>query len=259
MPSSEARLWFADEKREFRGQEPCFFNTDDFPWVHQIESNWLVIRDELLAQLERDDSQLVPYLNHEMMSQPKKWRTLGLMFWAVESKTNRALFPRTWALLEQVPNLTAVSFNLLEGHTTIKPHSGNTNAIIRCHLGLVVPDSIPRCGFRVGNETRSWDEGKFLMFCDAHQHTAWNNTDQNRYIMVLDVMRPEFVSQQKRTCSRVLASIYHESACQRIGWLRRLCNRKWAASLTTSVFRAYYMILLSFGSKSTRSIVDSGH
>lgn len=245
MHDSGAQLWFADESREFQGNEPYFFDPSDFPWVRQIERNWTVIRNELLEQLDKGRGQLVPYMNEELMSRPKKWRTLGLMFWTIKSKSNCRLFPRTWEVLKQVPNLTAVSFNLLEGQTTIKPHVGNTNAIVRCHLGLIIPDVLPRCGFRVGEESRGWKEGKLLMFCDAHRHTAWNNTNENRYIMVIDVMRPEFVGQRKLSSARVLASIYHETACQRLGWLRRLSASKRGEALVLSVFRAYYLAVLT--------------
>ena len=143
------------------------------------------------------------------------------MFWTRRSRDNCSRFPVTWSIVKDIPGLTAASFNLLDAATTIKPHVGNTNAIIRCHMGLVVPAGAPRCGFRVGTETRSWEPGKFLMFCDAHQHSAWNNTDGRRYILVVDIMRPEFMDAKVSISSRVLSGIYQEAVYQRQGWLRR--------------------------------------
>jgi aspartyl/asparaginyl beta-hydroxylase (cupin superfamily) len=239
------QLWFADDSAPFLGQEPYFYDTGDFSWVARVESQWTVIRDELLANLAADDSAMQPYVNREMVSRANSWKTLGLMFWTIRSERNCAQFPRTWEILKDIPNITAASLNVLEPQTTIKPHVGNTNAIIRCHLGLVVPEPAPRCAFRVGAETRSWDEGKFLMFCDAHQHTAWNNTDRKRYILVVDVMRPEFMHLKKSTSSRVLAAIYHEAAYQRIGWLKRWFGGPRGQRFTFAIVRAFYRMTLS--------------
>ncbi|HID72736.1 TPA: aspartyl/asparaginyl beta-hydroxylase domain-containing protein, partial [Candidatus Micrarchaeota archaeon] len=136
MQDNKSEIWFADDGAAFKGTEPYFFDPDEFPWVKQVEEQWMVIRDEMMQQLSDDPNKLVPYVNQEMTSRPKQWKTLGLMFWTVKSRTNIALFPKSWEILRGIPNLTAVSFNLLEQQTTIKPHIGNTNAIIRCHLGL---------------------------------------------------------------------------------------------------------------------------
>jgi aspartyl/asparaginyl beta-hydroxylase (cupin superfamily) len=237
-------MWFADDPVPFRGSEPFFYDTAQFAWVREVEAQWTVIRDEVLAVLAAQEAQLTPYMNEKMTSRPNQWKTLGLMFWTQRSVENCALFPKSWEIIRKIPHLTAASFNLLEGDTTIKPHMGNTNAIIRCHMGLVVPAPAPRCAFRVGTETRSWDEGRFLMFCDAHQHTAWNNTDAKRYILVVDVMRPEFAHATVATSSRVLAAIYHETAYQRKPWLKRWFGGARGQAFTLALYRLAYRYAL---------------
>lgn len=240
MNKNDAQLWFADSPAPFGGTEPLFYDTAAFAWVQRIEENWEVIRDELAANIGVDKSLLSPYMDQTMMSRPGHWKTLGLMFWTLRSAENCRRFPKTWELLSTVPDLIAVSLNLLQPNTTIKPHVGNTNAIIRCHLGLVIPAPAPKCGFRVGAETRSWDEGRYLMFCDAHQHTAWNNTDGERYILVMDIMRPEFASQKLSVSARVLAAINFENACRNNATIRRLFHGPRKQRLGFSLFRLFY-------------------
>ena len=46
-----------------------------------------------------------------------------------------------------------------------------------------------------------------LAICDAHEHAAWNDTDEPRVILVFDVMKPEYLSDQLRICGNVLAAI----------------------------------------------------
>lgn len=245
MEIAQTRPWFSYDSGPFKGDEPFYFDTAEFPWVKDLEANWEEIRDELLALIGEQDDSMVPYPNKEMTSRPNQWKTFGLMFWTVKSKTNCEKCPRTWELLKNIPHLTAASFNLLEAGTTIKPHHGDTNAIIRCHLGLEVPAPAPQCAFRVGTETRSWEEGKMLMFCDAHTHTAWNNTGRKRYILVLDIMRPGFVGRKNATCARVLSSIYMEVAYQRRPWLRRYFGGKAGRAVVFNLFKAFFRTSLT--------------
>lgn len=255
LPDSAARsphrrsgssLWFAEDGGFFHGDEPSYFDPVDFNWVAELESHWETIRDELGALLESADNELKPYANTAMASAgPASWRTYTMMFWYQRNDANCHRCPKTWALLKDIPGLCAASFNLLEPHTTIKPHYGDTNAIVRCHMGLVIPGAAPKCAFRVREDVRSWEEGRLLMFCDAHQHTAWNNTDQRRYILVLDVMRPQYAAHGRSIASRVRASISLGVALQQSAWLKKHCSQGWARRLLLRVLQLRYRLQLA--------------
>jgi aspartyl/asparaginyl beta-hydroxylase (cupin superfamily) len=240
MSQDTPTLWFSDSGTPFRGQEPHYFDNATLPWTGLVESQWTIIRDELRDFIANQRDQLQPYVDGDMASRPNRWRTLGLMFWTLKSPRQCAQFPKTWSILKGVPGILAASFNLLEEQTTIKPHFGNTNAIFRCHLGLQIPAPAPQCGFRVGDEVRSWEEGKLLVFCDAHLHTAWNNSRQDRYVLVMDVMRPEFAQRKLYVASRVLSSIYFEPAYQKVKALRTFCSGPRARQAMFKLFGLYY-------------------
>ncbi len=247
MSTNSAAPWFADQADAFRGEEPFFFDRRRYPWVADLEADWQTIQTELIDKLA-EGAHLQPYMDRNLASKPDRWRTLGLMFWMRRSVSECDRFPKTWALLSKVPNITAASFNLLEPGTTIKPHFGNTNAIMRCHLGLVIPASAPKCAFRVGDETRSWKEGELLMFCDAHVHTAWNNTEKDRYILVVDVMRPEFAESAAAVSARVLAAVNLEAMSQRHALLRKLSGNPMGKRLLMGLLGHWYRInILLFG------------
>jgi hypothetical protein len=77
----------------------------------------------------------------------------------------------------------------------------------RCHLPLRVPAEAERCGLEVGGEVRHWREGEALVFCDAHRHRAWNDSDEPRLVLVFDVMKPAYRSRRFWICGNVLAAI----------------------------------------------------
>lgn len=117
------------------------------------------------------------------------------------------MFPQTTLLLNKIPHLVSASFSMLEPHTQIAPHHGDTNAIVRCHLGLKIPESLPICGMKVGTELKSWENGKVMIFCDAYLHSAFNNSNQKRYVLIVDIIKTDFIKKEIYVCGGVLAQL----------------------------------------------------
>jgi hypothetical protein len=139
-------------------QDPYFFDNTQFEWVPMVEAGWRTVREELEIFLQRKE--LIPYFGENLMTRKQCWKVLGLKFWGLNHTEHQKHFPRTMELLNKVPGLSLVAFSQIEPGSAITPHNGDTNANIRCHLGLVVPGELPQIGFRVGTEERSWHEGE---------------------------------------------------------------------------------------------------
>ena len=204
MPST----WFSifDFSFDYKGIEPSFINSEDFDWAKDIKLKTDDIKKELHHYLSKND--LKSYFNESMVSRQNSWRTISLKTWNIELFKNQKEFPFTTALINKYPQIISASFNLLEPNSKIHPHCGDTNAIYRCHLGLQIPSGLPECGFRVKNETKEWKNGEWLIFMDAYNHEAWNNTNKERYIFLLDVIRDEYNHQRFRIGATVLTSLF---------------------------------------------------
>jgi aspartate beta-hydroxylase len=83
---------------------------------------------------------------------------------------------------------------MLQAGKHIPPHTGVTNSRSVVHLPLIVP---PGCAFRVGGETREWREGEAFVFDDTIEHEAWNPSDQDRAVLILDCWNP-YLSEHER-------------------------------------------------------------
>lgn len=217
--------WYMVDGGRYPGEDPYFYDRESHPWVKTLEDNWEVIRDELDSLLNGDAERLQPYFHKGMVWPPKHWKTLSFYFWGIRNHRNCRGCPNIARILESIPGLTAGSLSVLEAGSNINPHQGDTNAIVRAHLGLRVPTALPDCGFQVGSEIRPWEEGKMLLFCDAHTHTAWNHSPERRMVLIVDVMLPEFAQRESAICSHVLASSVLQRLYQRVGWLQRLPGR----------------------------------
>jgi aspartyl/asparaginyl beta-hydroxylase (cupin superfamily) len=100
--------------------------------------------------------------------------------------------------LRKISGLRMATLAKLESHTKMHKHygySGYCNYNIRCHYGLVVPLSchLTVCYTKDGKEieeTRYHEKFKFICFDDSKQHYAENASDEDRIILMIDMVRP---------------------------------------------------------------------
>jgi aspartyl/asparaginyl beta-hydroxylase (cupin superfamily) len=81
-------------------------------------------------------------------------------------------------------------FSIFEPGKRLPPHRGPYNGVLRLHLGLIVPSECEKVGIRVGGKTCHWREGEVLIFDDAYDHEAWNDSGEIRVVLFLDFIKP---------------------------------------------------------------------
>jgi beta-hydroxylase len=184
-----ARLY----SRQSRVPDLPFIPNEHFPFVAELEANWQEIRAELEVILK--DRERIPFLDkispdQARISHSQKWRAFFLWGMGEELTGNTARCPKTAALLRTVPGLRSAWFSILAPNYKIKPHRGITKGVLRSHLGLIVPKRWQKCRMIVGGESVRWREGRCFVFDDSMLHQVWNNTDEERAILLFDFDRP---------------------------------------------------------------------
>ncbi len=179
-------------KRSLVG-DATFFPLERFPWVSHIEENWEVIREEAQRLLE----QRAELANFQDISKDQieitdddRWKTFFLYGYGFEAKLGVEMCPRTAALMREIPGMKTAMFSILSPRKHILDHRGPYKGVLRYHLGLIVPADAEACRIRVGEDIRHWQEGRSLMFDDTFNHEVWNDTDETRVVLFVDVMRP---------------------------------------------------------------------
>lgn len=198
--SKKLPLWFGVYGKEYPIDEPAFFDPDQFEWSEYLREQYPVIKEALAPLMELHNQELQPYFDTVLQDPPLNWKIIGFCFWGKKDKKNLQKYPEIAKILNQIPNLVTCSFNMLEPNSRILPHYGETNAVYRVHLGIEIPAGLPKCGFKVKDEQRAWEEGELLVFLDANKHEAFNNADKRRYVLLLDIMRPEFMHLKRKVC-----------------------------------------------------------
>jgi aspartyl/asparaginyl beta-hydroxylase (cupin superfamily) len=225
---------------DYKGNAPAFFDTSAFSWVPFIEQNWQVIKDEMLGAVNAENMSLSGY-NPHLTDDYTKWRNICFINYGWKKRKFIQQFPKTWSLLKQIPHLSYAALNFLAPNSEIKPHRGDTNITARCHLGILVPGTLPRCGMKVSNEYIGWQEGKIFAFSDAHLHSAWNNTNSQRYVFVIDVVLPQYAQKQNWYCAKILSALSLKKLGYKILFVNHLPNpvKKVLHTIVATIWYSY--------------------
>lgn len=157
-----------------------FIDTSDYPFTRVLEDAYPVIRREMEAL---PLSRFKEWYEKDLYT--NLWLVYGLFAMGSKLKDNCKACPETVKVLEQIPDMTTAGFSCLLPGTHIKPHEGFTKMVLRCHLGLKVPEP-EKCALKVSGVEGRWREGKCLIFDDTNTHEAWNFGQSPRIVLLID-------------------------------------------------------------------------
>ncbi len=197
-----------------------YFDPGEFSWVPAVEAAAASIREELVALLKDGTDDFRAYIQGgeesvrldatKSLVDNKDWSALFLCENGATVAKVVERCPRTWAAVQHVPPLLNIPgrgptamFSLLKAGARIAPHTGMFNTRLVCHLPLIVP---PGCRFRVGNDVREWEEGKLMIFDDTIEHEAWNDSQDDRVVLIFDIWRPELSEQERDELTALLSA-----------------------------------------------------
>ncbi|GAB4185257.1 MAG: hypothetical protein Tsb002_08850 [Wenzhouxiangellaceae bacterium] len=171
---------------------PPVFGEDVFLWRNALEDHWEEIRDEALRMLENRDR--IPPLrevspDHSRIAVDEKWKSLFIWGYNYKFEHNAQQCPVTAREAEKVPGLISAFYSIHEPGTHLPRHYGPTKGIVTCHLALQVPKQ-KGCRIAVDDHDYEWQEGKCFIFDDTYYHEVWNDTDEDRVILLIQLERP---------------------------------------------------------------------
>jgi Aspartyl/Asparaginyl beta-hydroxylase len=159
----------------------------DFPLAQYLETNFQAIRAEILAL---DPAEFHP--EAEAIERTGNWDVLFFYDRGRRIQENCNACPVLLQGIDTHPAMRTIAgliyVSRLRAGTHIASHRGPTNFRLRCHLGIEVPQG--DCAIGVAGEIRSWQEGRCLVLDDHFEHEAWNHTEQDRLVLVVDLWHP---------------------------------------------------------------------
>ena len=161
--------------------------TSQFLWANELESKFSELKEELL----KCSTSVAVGAHPQDLADRGKWSVL--YFFGRDDQVNqiRAACPLVCEVLERIPGTGRAGntyLSVLKAGTHIQKHYGPTNARLRCHLALKVPNG---ARIRIGTSSYGWTEGKCLIFDDSYEHEVWNDGEGERVVLIIDFWHPD--------------------------------------------------------------------
>jgi len=195
FPGLDARPW----------HEPA-----QFPWIEGLELQAGVMQEELRSVLA--DSGRTFSGDSALQSQVmgSGWSAIRLQRLGRWNDETVQLFPKTYAALRDLNIPTAVRgvmFARMTPGSTVAPHSDGRNFILTCHLGLDVPEQ--GCWIEAAGQRKEWEEGKAIVLDTSFTHSTANQSDRDRYVLIIDFWHPG-LTQVEREALQVVYDLRYE-------------------------------------------------
>jgi aspartyl/asparaginyl beta-hydroxylase (cupin superfamily) len=164
------------------------------------------IKQEINDQIDAGET-LAPY-DHYLISQ-RDWQALYLYRDGVYQEQSRAACPTAWDFMRNelgdwLCPLLEMHFSVLQAGAAIAPHCDLWNFSLNVHFAVDIP---PDCAITVAHETRTWEEGKCLLFDYSFVHEAWNRSSLRRVCLLADVWHPDLSMAERSALTCVITEV----------------------------------------------------
>lgn len=184
----------------------AFWDVNDypelFPWAAELEAKSHVIIQEFEAKLQ-DQQMFAGDSAWQNQVMGTGWSAVRLQRLGVWNAENCKQFPQTYALLRSlnIPfAVRGVCFARQAPGSGVQPHSDGRNFILTSHLGLKIPEG---CWMQVGDERRSWQEGKLTTLDTSFEHSTGNPSASERHVLIIDYWHPELTEAEIKSLELV--------------------------------------------------------
>ncbi|GFZ89396.1 aspartyl/asparaginyl beta-hydroxylase domain-containing protein [Dyella caseinilytica] len=187
-----------------------------FPDASKFTAGWQAIRDEALA-IAAQRMQTVPRFHEIMPAQApisandgKDWRLFVLKVYGTDIDKNLAACPQLAQIIASSPDVLSASLSFLAPRKHIPRHRGPFRGVLRYQLGLSVPtdaDGRPAAVLSLNDEEHRVGDGQHLLWDDTYPHEVWNNSDDMRAVLLLDVRRQHMPMDLRMLSSALIASV----------------------------------------------------
>jgi hypothetical protein len=151
------------------------YRLEDFPPAHQQEIRRLI--------KVTDEADLVRRVEERSKEHPRAmffWRSYGVSY---DTVVDVPAYHEPWTYIQ------TIGLSVFNKKITTSPHFGWLRPTLR--LLYNINDMKDNSAYIVvGDKTNYWRDNKLFIFDDTLLHVSANNTDQLRYCMFVDVLRP---------------------------------------------------------------------
>ena len=186
-----------------------------FPDAQRFTAHWQQIREEALTVAQ--NLRNIPRF-HEIMSEQasisandaRDWRMFIMQAYGQPIARNLARCPQLAQLIASSPDVLSASLSFLAPGKQVPAHRGPFRGILRGYLVLSMPkraDGEPAAVLKVDGREYRLNEGEFMLWDDTFEHEVWNDSDQVRTVLLLDIRRRDLPRGLRILSSGIIALV----------------------------------------------------
>jgi aspartyl/asparaginyl beta-hydroxylase (cupin superfamily) len=199
-------LIFIENKQKHKNPNKCLININNYPELIDIQNNKTTILNDLINVLNNKWSTYDDYHNKRIFdsnsndiieklkntekylnsTNTPEWKLYGLI---LNGKPITDKCQNTINLLLKNKLIINAGFSCLEPGKITDVHSDNNINWYRYQLPLIIPEGDCKFKLQKDNSFEILDWSKPFIFDDCCLHQVWNNTNKNRYVLIIDIKR----------------------------------------------------------------------
>ena len=189
----------------------CFTRTPPFLQKEKYFPNYLLfeqsfpaIKQEVLRLLQKThggkdivftkdtfDKKENAYIGQDVDEENNRgWRVFHIKLSQHYNKQSNLIFPKLCEVLQKCPEVINCSVSILDEKTYIPIHNGYYKGMLRFMLPIIIPKDVNNVFLCNNYEKYHWREGVGVLWDDTFPHKVFNNTDEIRIVLYMDVIRP---------------------------------------------------------------------
>lgn len=157
--------------------------------------NYDIIKQEL-NDYNKNINDWQDWPEYNLWNKEGEWKIIPI--YSFNSLTNKSkYFPNTINMLNNINGIVNIGFSKFKPNTKLTLHKGwgkLSNNVLRCHLGIDVPE---KCYLYVmdpyGNHRIQQENKKWIVFDDSLYHSAENKSNKDRIVLIIDIKRPDYL------------------------------------------------------------------
>lgn len=150
-------------------------------------------------------------INGEQKDSEDGWRIFMISAGNIFTSGAEYNFPHLCKLVKQCPEILSCVISILPPKKGIPIHIGYYKGFLRYQIGVIIPKNKKDCFICVNGEKYIWSEGKDVLFDDTFPHKVYNNTEDIRVVIYMDIKRP-YLPWYLETINNIILQLFQNSS-----------------------------------------------
>nr|QFG74435.1 MAG: aspartyl/asparaginyl beta-hydroxylase [Megaviridae environmental sample] len=117
------------------------------------------------------------------------WRICPIKIAGKNIKAMNKYFPELVKILNVCPEISSCIVSSLDSKTYIPIHNGYYKGLLRYMFPIIIPKDKENVFLCNNYKKYIWIEGKGILWDDTYPHKVFNNTDEKRVVLYMDIVR----------------------------------------------------------------------